>query len=89
MATSTDEKKAPAETVLGSIASVSPGEYDVQTGVTKADAESGLTLALQQYVPGTDAEKRLVRKIDFILIPALWWFYILAYIDRGNVVSAK
>lgn len=38
-------------------------------------------------VPGTKLEKRLVLKLDLILLPVLWWMYILAYIDRGNVVS--
>lgn len=38
-------------------------------------------------VPDTKLEKRLVLKLDLILLPVLWWMYILAYIDRGNVVS--
>ena len=38
-------------------------------------------------VPGTKLEKRLVWKLDLILLPVLWWMYILAYVDRGNVVS--
>lgn len=48
------------------------------------DAE--ILAALESYVPGTAEEKRLVRKIDFILLPLLWWMYILAYLDRGNIV---
>ena len=43
--------------------------------------------ALRNYVPGSDEEKALVRKVDFILIPILWWMYILAYLDRGNIVG--
>lgn len=46
-----------------------------------------LALALKSYVPGTEEEKRLVRKIDFILLPVLWWMYILAYLDKGNIVG--
>lgn len=38
-------------------------------------------------VPGTKLEKRMVLKLDLILLPVLWWMYILAYVDRGNVVS--
>lgn len=43
--------------------------------------------ALQQYTPDSAEEKRLVRKIDMVLLPVLWWMYILAYLDRGNIVS--
>ena len=40
--------------------------------------------ALAAYAPGSALEKRLVRKLDFILLPVLWWMYVLAYIDRGK-----
>lgn len=46
-----------------------------------------LALALKNYVPDTPEERRLVRKIDMILLPCLWWMYILAYLDKGNIVS--
>lgn len=37
------------------------------------------------YVPGTDEEKRLVRKIDRHLLPMLWVMYVMNYIDRTNI----
>ncbi len=37
------------------------------------------------YQPGTDAEKRLVRKIDIRLMPMLWLMYVFNYVDRTNV----
>ena len=43
--------------------------------------------ALRNYVPDSAEEKALVRRVDFILLPILWWMYILAYLDRGNIVS--
>ena len=46
-----------------------------------------MSLALQNYAPGSEEEKKLVRKIDCVLLPCLWWMYVLAYLDRGNVVS--
>lgn len=55
--------------------------------VTVQDAE--LAEALRNYVPGSDAEKRLVRKIDWALMPILWIMYILNYVDRTNIVSTK
>ncbi|KAJ8118147.1 hypothetical protein OPT61_g805 [Boeremia exigua] len=45
--------------------------------------------ALRDYVPGTDAEKRLVRKLDMFMMPTLWVMYILAYIDRQNIGNAR
>ena len=51
--------------------------------------DAAIIAALQSYVPGTVAEKRLVRKIDFILLPILWWMYILAHLDRSNIANAN
>lgn len=36
-------------------------------------SEEELSIALQSYIPDTDEEKKLVRKIDFVLLPCLWW----------------
>jgi hypothetical protein len=47
-----------------------------------------LAVAFENYIPGTAEEKAIVRKIDYILLPSLWWMYILAYLDRGNIVSS-
>ncbi|KAF4950354.1 hypothetical protein FSARC_13218 [Fusarium sarcochroum] len=45
--------------------------------------------AFQSYVPGTAEERQLVRKADMVLLPLLWWMYILAYLDRGNIANAN
>ncbi|ORY26022.1 MFS transporter [Naematelia encephala] len=42
-----------------------------------------------QYVPGSDAEKALVRKIDKRIIPCIWGLYTLSYLDRANIGNAK
>jgi hypothetical protein len=34
------------------------------------------------YVPDTDEERRLVRKIDLYLLPSMWLMYLLSYMDR-------
>jgi hypothetical protein len=44
--------------------------------------------ALDSYVQDSEEEKRIVRRIDFILLPILWWMYVLAYLDRGNIVCS-
>ncbi|KAL4800795.1 major facilitator superfamily domain-containing protein [Aspergillus venezuelensis] len=41
------------------------------------------------YVPGTDEEKKLVRKIDLYLLPCIWIMYLLSYMDRTNIGNAK
>ncbi|KAF2733335.1 MFS general substrate transporter [Polyplosphaeria fusca] len=51
--------------------------------------DTEIQAALQNYVPDTLEEKRLVRRIDMILLPILWWMYILAYLDRGNIANAN
>jgi hypothetical protein len=45
--------------------------------------------ALPDYVEGTPEETKLVRKIDWHLIPILWAMYVFNYLDRTNIgVSA-
>lgn len=37
---------------------------------------------LEPYVPGTEEEKKLVRKIDLYILPCMWIMYLLSYMDR-------
>lgn len=62
---------------------------DNYTKVVLSEEQLELERALQNYVPDTEAEKRLVRKLDWYMMPALWFMYILAYIDRQNIVSPE
>ncbi|GAM83037.1 hypothetical protein ANO11243_010230 [Dothideomycetidae sp. 11243] len=41
------------------------------------------------YVPDTEEERKLVRKIDLYLLPAIWGMYLLSYMDRTNIGNAK
>lgn len=59
--------------------------YTAKVELSEHDLQ--LEQALQNYVPGCDAEKKLVRKLDLFMMPTLWFMYILAYIDRQNIVS--
>jgi sugar (pentulose or hexulose) kinase len=36
-----------------------------------------------------EEEKKLVRKIDFYLLPNIWIMYLLSYMDRTNIGNAK
>lgn len=42
--------------------------------------------ALEEYVVGTIAEKKLLRKVDLIMVPSLWFMCVMAYLDRNNIV---
>ncbi|OWZ36514.1 nicotinamide mononucleotide permease [Cryptococcus neoformans AD2-60a] len=54
------------------------------------DNEKAATIELAaQYVPGSEAEKKLLRKIDKRIIPTIWGLYTLSYLDRANVGNAK
>lgn len=61
------------------------GETELKAVLSDHDLD--LENALQNFVPDTDAEKRLVRKLDAYMMPTLWVMYILAYLDRQNIVS--
>lgn len=43
--------------------------------------------ALDDYVPDTEEEKKLVRKIDLFLLPAIWGMYLLSYMVRTMFVK--
>lgn len=51
------------------------------------DHDEQLELALANYVPGTDLEKQLVRKVDWYMIPTLWGMCVLCFLNRNNIVS--
>lgn len=53
---------------------------------TSLDNEKEATLELAaQYVPGSEAEKKLLWKIDKRIIPTVWGLYTLSYLDRANI----
>ncbi|CZS96133.1 related to allantoate permease [Rhynchosporium graminicola] len=41
------------------------------------------------YVPGSDEEKKLVRKIDTFLLPTIFLMYLFSYMDRTNIGNAR
>lgn len=44
-------------------------------------------VAVDDYVPDTEEEKKLVRKIDLFLLPAIWGMYLLSYMVRTMFVT--
>lgn len=63
------------------------GEMPNKNSLSPEELE--LEQALKDYVPNTEAEKKLRRKIDLRLMPILWIMYILNYIDRNNIVRTS
>lgn len=45
-------------------------------------------LEIVDYVPDTEEERRLVRKIDLYLLPAIWGMYLLSYMVRTMLVTS-
>ncbi|KAH8682134.1 nicotinamide mononucleotide permease [Xylariales sp. PMI_506] len=41
------------------------------------------------YVPDSEEERKLVRKIDLYILPTMWLMYLLSYMDRTNIGNAK
>jgi hypothetical protein len=40
---------------------------------------------IETTISDTDAEKRLLRKLDLRIVPILWLMFMLAFLDRTNV----
>lgn len=34
-------------------------------------------------------EKKILRKLDFRIVPVLWLLFLVSFIDRGNIANAK
>ena len=81
-----DDSSKNIHTVNTDLETGTSSSLQQETHSTLPEEETRINTALNNYVSGTEAEKRLVRKVDFILLPMLWLMYVLAYIDRGNVV---
>lgn len=54
---------------------------DESTYVEDFEAQKPSAMA-DDYVPDTEEERKLVRKIDLYLLPAIWGMYLLSYMDR-------
>lgn len=84
--TTSDIKASSIERCASSIHS---NDKKKPSGQSEEPDDATILTALRNYVPDTPEEKRLVRKIDFVLLPILWWMYILAHLDRSNIANAN
>ncbi|CAI7602804.1 unnamed protein product [Penicillium manginii] len=63
-------------------------EKSAQEWEESIDHTTAIALAAS-YVPGSPEEKRLLRKLDFRIIPCCWVLFVLGYLDRANIGNAK
>ncbi|KAI1855671.1 hypothetical protein JX265_006075 [Neoarthrinium moseri] len=65
------------------------GEHREVMGPELADDVKHQEALIDSYVPDTEEERKLVRKIDLYILPAMWLMYLLSYMDRTNIGNAK
>ncbi|KAH8649887.1 major facilitator superfamily domain-containing protein [Xylariales sp. PMI_506] len=53
------------------------------------DLPKHLDQFVSDYVPDTEEERKLVRKIDLYLLPAIWGMYLLSYMVRTIMGNAE
>ena len=53
----------------------------------EAAVDPNIVALVASYVPGSEEEKRFVRRIDKRIIPTIWALYTLSYLDRANIGS--
>ncbi|KAL3477329.1 major facilitator superfamily domain-containing protein [Aspergillus californicus] len=76
---------------------MSPGEKDpLDQQVERVSTSENPDLDNKQadsiathWVDNTPEEKRLVRKLDWRILPCCWVLYLLGFLDRANVGNAK
>jgi hypothetical protein len=58
---------------------------DVEAGKKADEYKETASEAPYVYLPGTEEERALVRKIDMRLFPMLWVMFCMNYLDRTNI----
>jgi hypothetical protein len=75
------------------LSKVGPTPVVEETSSSPSATEVGTVVSIdghsEAYVPNPAREKKLLLKVDLIMIPMLWWMCVLAYVDRNNIGNAK
>lgn len=79
-----NDSKAMDQQVEKTEAAVSIKSSDYSDDKRGEDLDQARQLAAQ-WVDGTDAEKKLVRRLDWRILPCCWVLYLLGFLDRANV----
>ncbi|KAK8054517.1 vitamin H transporter [Apiospora phragmitis] len=60
------------------------GEHEEFVDSEKMKSPKAQDEYAEAYVPDTEEERKLVRKIDLYILPTMWIMYLLSYMDRTN-----
>lgn len=63
---------------------VSTDGHDLDEKHVAADVVEAQRI-VSQWVENTPEEKKLVRKLDWRILPCCWVLYLLGYLDRANI----
>ncbi|CAH0016681.1 unnamed protein product [Clonostachys rhizophaga] len=63
----------------------STSKDDIKAAAEMIEAQETAT----RWEDGTLEEKKLVRKLDWRILPCTWVLYLLGYLDRANIGNAK
>jgi len=66
-----------------------PALPDSDAKVGTLDPASASTSELEDDTAGTINERKLLRKLDWRLLPAVGILYLLSFLDRSNVGNAR
>lgn len=69
---------------VGSIRSDDGSRDDTMKDTATVEAVAAEEYAAQ-WVNGTPEEKKLVRKLDWRILPCTWVLYLLGFLDRANI----
>ncbi|KAL2206285.1 putative nicotinamide mononucleotide permease [Sarocladium strictum] len=81
------ERARTAGSTVSSDNGVRKENVHVETDMAANEAEAREFAA--NWTDGTLEEKRLVRKLDWRILPCTWILYLLGFLDRANIGNAK
>jgi hypothetical protein len=60
---------------------------EVQSSEGSSTPRGSHDIALPPFDPKIEA--KILRKLDFRLLPPLWFLFLISFVDRGNIGNAK
>lgn len=76
-------------TAIGNLTTMDPKQDAVRTEAAVYDADPEMKHVAAPFEEKTEEEKKLVRKIDWYLMPTIWVLYCFSYMDRTAIGNAK
>jgi hypothetical protein len=77
------------KTIAGQHVEQAPTTGSIHSGTDSGIVKDPEILAAQdeaaRWVNGTIEEKKLVRRLDWRILPCTWVLYLLGFLDRANI----